>query len=72
MNKIVLQVPKMACRHCVRVVTAHLRDLDGVQIVEADALTATLVVRGHVTEAQLRAALAEIEFPTHDTGPRGP
>jgi len=41
-----LVVPKMTCRHCVRTVTAALRDVPGVELVQADARAATVVLRG--------------------------
>jgi len=57
-----LQVPGMTCRHCVRAVTARLRDLPGVVAVEADAENAKLVVHGEVTAEQVQAAVAEVPF----------
>jgi copper chaperone CopZ len=68
-----MQVPGMTCRHCVRAVTARLRDLPGVVSVEADAGHARLVVRGDVTAEQVRAALEGVSFapgsPEHDAAP---
>jgi copper chaperone len=65
-----MQVPGMTCRHCVRAVTARLRDLPGVLAVEADAENARLVVHGDVTADQVREAVAEVplaaEGPEHD------
>ncbi|GAB3589283.1 hypothetical protein GCM10027446_01210 [Angustibacter peucedani] len=55
-----MDVPGMTCRHCVRAVTARLRDLPGVIAVEADAVTARLVVHGDVTAAEVTAALADV------------
>lgn len=57
-----MQVPGMTCRHCVRAVTARLRDLPGVVAVEADAEHARLVVHGDVTADQVRAAVDEVPF----------
>lgn len=62
MAVIALTVPRMACRRCVRVVTARLRDLPGVHTVEADVRTATLVVRGELSEEQVRGALHAAGF----------
>jgi copper chaperone CopZ len=63
MAVIQLSVPRMSCRHGVRVVTARLRDLPGVEVVQADLTTATLVVHGAVAEEQVRAALDAAGFP---------
>ena len=46
MSTLTLLVPGMTCRHCVRKVTAALRDVPGVQLVQADLTTATVVLRG--------------------------
>lgn len=70
MTVVEMQVPGMTCRHCVRAVTARLRDLPGVVAVEADAENARLVVHGDITADQVEAALAEVPFaadgPEHD------
>lgn len=57
MGTVTLTVPTMRCRHGVRVVTARLRDLAGVELVQADARSGHLTVSGDVTEAQVREAL---------------
>ena len=70
MSVVQLHVPGMSCRHCVRAVTARLRDLAGVVAVEADAENARLVVHGDVTVEQVEAAVAEVPFgdgPQHDS-----
>jgi copper chaperone CopZ len=41
-----LRVPDMTCRHCVRKVTAALRDVPGVSLVRADASTTTVELQG--------------------------
>ena len=61
-------VPTMTCRHGVRAVTAGLRDLAGVEIVEADPETGALVVHGEVREQEVRAALVASGFPA-EPGP---
>lgn len=63
MPRTTLTVPAMTCRHAVRVVTARLRDLPGVETVEADPRSAVLVVAGEVSEHAVRAALAAAGFP---------
>ena len=63
MSTLTLLVPEMTCRHCVRKVTAVLRDVPGVQLVQADLTTATIVLRGESTVADVLAALDEAGFP---------
>jgi copper chaperone CopZ len=58
-----LSVPRMTCRHCVRTVTSRLRDVPGVQTVEADAARAWVLVRGTMTEAAVSRALEACGFP---------
>lgn len=58
-----LTVPAMDCRHAVRLVTARLRDLPGVETVEADPRSSTLVVQGEVPERTVRSVLAAAGFP---------
>jgi copper chaperone CopZ len=53
----------MECRRCVRAVTARLRDLAGVQTVQADARTATVVLVGAVEVRAALAALADAGHP---------
>jgi copper chaperone CopZ len=60
MTVIALHVPGMTCRHCVRIVTARLRDLPGVVMVAADAAAEEVTVQGEVSEDRVRAALAEV------------
>ena len=60
MSTLTLRVPGMTCRHCVRKVTAVL----GVRLVQADLTTATVVLRGEPTVADVLAALDEAGFPS--------
>jgi copper chaperone CopZ len=57
-----LRVPRMTSRQCVRAVTAAVRDLAGVDTVQADWSTASLIVGGTVSEAELRIVLTQIGF----------
>ena len=59
---IVLRVPRMASRRDVRAVTAALRDLHGVETIQADSVTASLVVEGTVLEQDVRLMLTELGF----------
>ena len=49
MNEISLHVVGMACRRCVREVTALMRDVPGVQMVVADSATSTVRLNGSMT-----------------------
>ena len=55
----VFSVPAMTCRHCVRAVSAHVRDVVGVVAVEADVTSRTLRVGGSADPDALRSAIAE-------------
>ena len=63
MSTVTLLVPGMTCRHCVRKVTAALRDVPGVQLVQADLTTTTVVLHGEPTVADVVAALDRAGFP---------
>jgi copper chaperone CopZ len=63
MSTLTLRVPGMTCRHCVRKVTAVLRDVPGVRLVQADLTTATVVLSGEPTVADVLAALDGAGFP---------
>ena len=56
-------VPGLTSRHAVRVVSAQLRDVRGVQSVEVDAPAGLVVVRGPVDAREVRAALVEAGYP---------
>ena len=63
MDALTVAVPGMTCRHCVRAVTAALRDVPGVEAVRADAATASVVLLGTSRPAEVLAALEAIGFP---------
>jgi copper chaperone len=54
----VFSVPAMTCRHCVRAVSAQVRDVMGVVALRADATTRTVCVQGTAQPDALRAAIA--------------
>jgi copper chaperone CopZ len=56
-------VPGMTCRHCVRKVTAALRDVPGVMAVLADTATTTVVLHGGPDGERVLAALESAGFP---------
>jgi copper chaperone CopZ len=63
MSTLTLRVPGMTCRHCVRKVTAVLRDVPGVQLVQADLTTSTVVLHGNPAVSDVLAALDRDGFP---------
>lgn len=52
-----MYVPAMACRHDVRVISACVRDLDGVVAVKVDLAARCLWVHGEVPAAAVQAAI---------------
>jgi copper chaperone CopZ len=62
-STVALLVPGMTCRHRVRNVTAALRDVAGVVLVQADLRTTTVVVHGETALAEVLAALDGAGFP---------
>jgi copper chaperone len=54
----VFSVRAMTCRHCVRAVSAQLRDVVGVVALEADATTSTVRVQGSAEPDALCSAIA--------------
>lgn len=58
-----LFVSGMTCRHCVRQVTACLRDVPGVEVVEADVVSRQVRLRGPFALAEVLSALARSGNP---------
>ena len=58
-------IPKISCGHCVMTITKELKELKGVGKVDGHAQFKTVEVEWEApaTEAQIRATLAEINFP---------
>jgi copper chaperone CopZ len=61
--ELTLCVPGLTYRHAVRVVSARLRDVPGVESVEVDGPAGWVVVRGPVDPQQVRAALVAAGYP---------
>src|SRR5918994_2685284 len=72
MSPLTLLVPGMTCRHCVRRVTAALRDVPGVGLVQADLMTTTVVLHGDPAPADALGALVRVGFPGTVTPPPEP
>ncbi len=60
---VTMYVPGLTCRHAVRVVSARLRDVPGVQSVAVDAPAGLVVVRGPVDAREVHAALVGAGYP---------
>ncbi|MDQ2748243.1 MAG: heavy-metal-associated domain-containing protein [Actinomycetota bacterium] len=63
METLTVVVPTMTCRHCVRAVTAALRDVAGVHTIHADPGTATVTLRGSMTAQDVTRALLDCGYP---------
>ncbi len=65
MKTVTYTIPNISCQHCVHTIKTELSDLAGVQSVEADAQSkqATITFDAPATEAQIKALLAEINYP---------
>lgn len=62
MRDLHLLVGGMGCRHCVREVTARLRDVPGVERVVADASTNRVLLTGAMSRSDVMGALSETTF----------
>lgn len=62
MRDLTLMVHDMSCRHCVRQVTARLRDVPGVTTVVANMSTSTVQLTGSMTDADVMAAFGGTTF----------
>ncbi len=58
----VFSVQAMTCRHCVRVISAQVQDVVGVESVEADVSSRTVRVRGSASPDALRSAIADAGY----------
>jgi copper chaperone CopZ len=61
-RRMTVHVDGMTCRHCVRDVTARLRDVEGVERVSADASTCLVVLRGTMREPDVLEAFADTPY----------
>lgn len=65
MTEITLSVPNISCMHCVHTIQTEIGALAGVQVVEARADTKQVKVTfdAPLTQTQIEATLAEINYP---------
>lgn len=65
MTTVTYTIPNISCKHCVHTIKMEVGELDGVQSVEADLQTKEAVITfvAPATEEQIKALLAEINYP---------
>lgn len=65
MKTVTYNIPNISCNHCVHTIKSEVSDLAGVKSVEADPMfkQATITFDDPATEAQIKALLAEINYP---------
>jgi copper chaperone len=65
MKTVTYSIPNISCMHCVHTIKSEVGELVGVKSVEADASTkaATITFDEPATEDQIKALLAEINYP---------
>ena len=62
MRDIKVSVATMTCRHCVREVTAWLRDVPGVETIAADGRSGIVVVSGTMTTRDILAVFVGSQY----------
>jgi copper chaperone CopZ len=65
MTTVTYSIPNISCGHCVHTIQSEIRELAGVLSVVADKdkREATISFEAPATEEQIKALLAEIEYP---------
>ena len=65
MQTVTYAVPNISCMHCVHTIQTELADMQGVQSVKADATgkMVEIVFDAPASESQIKALLAEINYP---------
>lgn len=65
MNTVTYSIPAIHCMHCTHTIEMEVRELQGVQSVEADLQTknVTITFDAPATEDKIKALLTEIEYP---------
>ncbi len=65
MTTVTYQIPNISCNHCVHTIQTEVMDLQGVAAVNADANSKQAVIsfNAPATEDQIKALLAEINYP---------
>lgn len=65
MTTVTYHVPGISCNHCVHTIQNEVSEMDGVKEVKADAGARQVVITfdAPATEEQIKALLAEINYP---------
>jgi copper chaperone CopZ len=65
MTVVAYTVPNISCGHCVHTIKTELSDLAGIRRVDVDQMAKRVEVEfdAPATEASLKEALAEIDYP---------
>jgi copper chaperone CopZ len=65
MITVTYSIPNISCMHCVHTIKTEVGELEGVREVVADAAgkQATITFEAPATEEQIKALLAEINYP---------
>lgn len=65
MTTVSYSVPNISCMHCIHTIQTEVGDLKGVESVKADLPTkkVEIVFETPATEEQIKAFLAEINYP---------
>ncbi|MBN2003521.1 MAG: heavy-metal-associated domain-containing protein [Anaerolineae bacterium] len=65
MTTVTYTIPNISCMHCVHTITTEVGELAGVQSVAADPRSkqAMITFVAPATEEQIKALLAEINYP---------
>jgi len=65
MTSVTYSVPNISCGHCVHTIQTELADMAGVKKVRANEATKMVDIEfeAPATEAKIKAALAEIDYP---------
>jgi copper chaperone CopZ len=65
MSTVTYSIPNISCGHCVHTIQSEVSELAGVQTVVANQETrqATITFAPPATEEQIKALLAEINYP---------
>ena len=70
MAEVVLSVPGMTCRHCVRAISMQLQDVAGVEVVEVDLTSRTVRVEGTAQADALLSAIADAGYEAAEVSQR--
>ena len=65
MTTVTYSIPNISCTHCVHTVKTEIGEIQGVSLVEADAVSkqATVTFNPPATEEEIKSVLNEINYP---------